>query len=126
MPDSPTNIYIAIVDDDESLCRSLARLLRISRIQPIIYHSAESFLSDTKHPMFDCLLLDIRLGGMSGIELAQRLGRGTPIIFLTAHDEPEVRAQASETGCVAYLRKTESAQSVLAAIRKAVPAFQIP
>ena len=118
---SPANIYIAVVDDDESLCRSLGRLLRAAGIQPIIYNSAEAFLADAKHPTFDCLLVDIRLGGMSGIELAQWLGSATPVIFMTAHDEPEVRAQAGQTGCAAYLRKTDSAETMLAAIRKAVP-----
>lgn len=114
--------YVAVVDDDESLCRSLARFLRAAGIQPITYASAEAFLADTKHPTFDCLLLDIRLGGMSGLELAERLaasGSATPVIFITAQDEPETRAQALHAGCVAYLRKTDSAETLLAAIRKA-------
>lgn len=118
--------YVAVVDDDESLCRSLARLLRAAGIQPITYASAEAFLADTKQPTFDCLLLDIRLGGMSGLELAQRLaasGSGTPVIFITAQDEPEIRSQALQTGCVAYLRKTDSAETLLAAIRKAARAI---
>ncbi len=117
----PTNIYIAVIDDDESLCRSLGRVLRAAGLQPIIYYSAEAFLADAKHRTFDCLLLDIRLGGMSGVELAQRLGSATPVIFITAHDEPEVRQQALQTGCAAYLRKTDSAETVLAAIRKVLP-----
>ena len=90
-------IYVAVVDDDESVCRSFGRLLRAAGIQPITYPSAESFLADTKHPQFGCLVLDIQLGGMSGIELGQRLvadGGHTPIIFITAHDEPEARAGA--------------------------------
>jgi FixJ family two-component response regulator len=89
----------------------LGRLLRAAGIQPITYASAEAFLADTKHPQFDCLVFDIQLGGMSGIELAQRLkaeGQHTPIVFMTAHDDPEVRAEAEVTGCVAYFRKTDS------------------
>lgn len=117
---SSTNIYVAVVDDDENLCRSMVRVLRASGIQSTTYHSAEAFLADVKHPSFDCLLLDIRLTGMSGIELAKRLGAATPVIFITAHDEPEVREQALPTGCAAYLRKTDSAETLLAAIRKAV------
>jgi FixJ family two-component response regulator len=114
-------IYVAVVDDDERLCRSLSRLLRAAGIQPITYASAEAFLADTKHPQFDCLVLDIQLGGMSGIELAQRVvadGGHTPIVFITAHDDPEARAEAEAAGCVAYFRKTDSGAEVLEAIRR--------
>jgi FixJ family two-component response regulator len=118
-----TPIYVAVVDDDESLCRSLGRLLRAANIQPVTYASAEAFLADDKHPKFDCLVLDIHLGGMSGIELGQRLvaeGRRAPFIFITAHDDPETRATAEAAGCVAYFRKTDSGADVLEAIRRAV------
>ncbi len=114
-------IYVAIVDDDESVCRSFGRLLRAAGIQPITYDSAESFLADTKHPQFGCLVLDIQLGAMSGIELAQRLaadGGHTPIIFITAHDEPEARSGAESVGCAAYFCKTAPGSEVLEAIRR--------
>src|SRR5277367_6713456 len=97
-------IYVGIVDDDESVCRSVGRLLRAVGIQPITYASAESFLADAKRPEFGCLVLDIRLGAMSGIELAQTLtaeGWRIPIIFITAHDDPEARAAAEAVGCAA-------------------------
>ena len=68
-----TPIYVAVVDDDESVCRSLGRLLRAAGFQPITYTSAESFLADKNRPQFGCLVLDIQLGAMSGIELAQKL-----------------------------------------------------
>jgi FixJ family two-component response regulator len=116
-----TNIYIAVVDDDESLCRSLGRLLRAAGIQPITYLSAEAFLADTKHPRFDCLVLDIQLGGMSGIKLQRRLvaaGDKTPVIFITAHDDPEAREEALASGCAAFFRKIDSGAQVLEAIRK--------
>jgi FixJ family two-component response regulator len=120
---SNQNIYIGIVDDDESVCRSLSRFLRAAELQPITYRSAEAFLADTKHPKFDCLVLDIQLDGMSGLELSRQLVVGqdlTPVIFITAHDDPAVRAQALAGGCVGYFRKTDSGQDVLAAIRRAV------
>lgn len=113
-------IYIAVVDDDESVCRSLGRLLRAAGLQPITYASAESFLADKKHPQFGCLVLDVQLGGMSGIELAQKLvaeGGRTPTVFITAHDDPELRTQAETTGCAAFFRKTDSGTEVLEAIR---------
>ena len=116
---SPT--YVAVVDDDESICRSFGRLLRAAGLQPVTYGSAESFLADTKHPRFGCLVLDIQLGAISGIELARRLsaaGGCTPIIFITAHDDPEARSAADALGCSAYFRKTDSGKEVLETIRK--------
>jgi FixJ family two-component response regulator len=116
-----TPIYVAVVDDDESLCRSLGRLLRAAGIQPVTYSSAEEFLADTKRPRFDCLVLDIQLGGMSGIELQRRLagvGEKTPVIFITAHDDPGARAEAEAVGCASFFRKTDSGTDVLAAIRR--------
>ncbi len=120
---STTTTYVAIVDDDESVCRSFGRLLRAAGIQPITYTSAESFLADTKNPQFGCLVLDIQLGAMTGIELAQRLadaGSSTPVIFITAHEDPESRAAAEAVGCAAYFRKTDSGAEVLEAIQRAL------
>ncbi len=115
-------IYVAVVDDDESVCRSFSRFLRIAGFQAVTYASAEAFLQDAKRPRFDCLVLDIQLGGISGLELTQRLGAvndPTPVIFITAHDEPEVRAQALACGCAGYFRKSDPAEVVLNAIRRA-------
>ncbi len=116
-------IYVAIVDDDESVCRSLGRLLRASDFQPVTYPSAEAFLADTKHPRFDCLVLDIELGGISGIELRRRLSAvsdTTPVIFVTAHDDPESREAALAAGCAGFFHKNDSGSDLLEAIRKLV------
>jgi FixJ family two-component response regulator len=120
---NPRNIYIAVIDDDESLCRSMSRLLRASNLQAITYLSAEAFLADTKRPKFDCLLLDIQLKGMSGLDLSQRLSAvkdTTPVVFITAHDDQEVRAQAEASGCAGYFRKIDSGADILAAIHRAI------
>jgi len=117
---SATPMYVAVVDDDESLCRSLGRLLRAAGIHPVMYPSAEAFLADAKHPKFDCFVFDIQLGGMSGIELGRLLverGSRTPFIFITAHDDEAVRDEAKAVGCSAYFRKTDSGADVLEAIR---------
>ena len=117
---STVTIYVAVIDDDENICRSFGRLLRAAGIQPITYCSAEAFLADTKHPQFDCIVLDIQLGGMSGIELSRRLaagGKRPPIIFITAHDNPDARAEAEAAGCAAYFQKSDSGAEVIAAIR---------
>jgi len=113
-------IYIAVVDDDENVCRSFARLLRAAGMQPITYESAEAFLADTRHPQFSCVVLDVQLGGMSGIELARQFvaeGRRLPVVFITAHDDPTVRAAAEAAGCAAYFRKTDSGKEMLETIK---------
>jgi len=117
------NIYIGIVDDDESVCRSLGRFLRAAHAQPITYPSAEALLADTKRPKFDCLVLDVQLGGMSGLELSRYLiaeNDTTPVIFITAHDDPAAKAEAEANGCRGYFRKTDSGKDVLAAIHRAI------
>ena len=121
----PRELNVAIVDDDDSLCRSMARLIRASGMSPAIFCSAEEFLDDDGHEAFDCLILDIQLGGMSGIQLCERLtqsGTRTPVVFLTAHDEQEQRERAERAGCAAFLGKTEPAERLLAAINEAIDA----
>lgn len=116
-------IYVAVVDDDESVCRSFARLLRTAGFQSVTYASAEAFLEDTKRPRFDCLVLDIQLEGMSGLELSQRLASVhdlTPIVFITAYDNPAARVTAEASGCAGFFRKTDPGASVIEAINQAV------
>ena len=113
--------YVAVVDDDRtSACRS--RACSRNGDQPITYGSAEAFLADTKRPKFDCMVFDVQLGGMSGIELPNPLaaagGRPTTVIYITAHDDPETRASAEASGCAAYFRKNESGAKVLETIRR--------
>ena len=118
-------IKVAVVDDDTSFLRSQERLLRAAGFEPLGYPSGESFLQESPRPPLDCVILDLRLGPMTGFDLARRLavdGPRVPVIFITAHDEPEACAQARQLGCAAYLRKPFSAQSLIAAIRRAIAA----
>jgi FixJ family two-component response regulator len=120
---SKCNSYVAVVDDDESVCRSFSRLLSLAGFQPVSYASAEAFLEDAKRPRFDCLVLDIQLDGISGLELSHRLAAvndGTPVVFITAHDDPAVRATALASGCVGFFCKSDSGADVLDAISKAI------
>ena len=115
--------YIAVIEDDEGLRRSLARLLRAAGYQPVTYQSAEAFLNDAKHPVFDCLVVDVQLDGMSGIELSEQLavsGSMTPLIFLTAHEDCEVLRQTIRAPVAGFLRKNEPSAAVFAAIDKAI------
>jgi len=117
-----SHTYIAIVDDDSSLCLSLSRLLRLEHFQPVGYASAEDFLADDRHLRFDCVVLDIRLGGMSGLELLARLDAektALPVIVVTAVDEPATRARAKALGCVGFFSKSAPGSGIIAAIRRA-------
>jgi len=120
---NPGNVYVGVVDDDENLLRSLARLLRAAGMQPITYLSAEAFRADAKRPRFDCLVLDVQLPGMSGIDLRNQLaaeGATTAILFVTAHDDPQARASALAGPCAGYFRKTDAGSDILDTIRRAV------
>jgi FixJ family two-component response regulator len=115
---NPTR-HIAVIDDDESYCRSVVRLLRAAAYLPTTYHSAEAFLADAERPPFSCLLLDVSMEGMSGIDLGRRLadsGSTTPVIYVTAHDDDATRVAAQAAGCVAFISKVESSGELLRAI----------
>ena len=117
-------LQVGIVDDDEHLLRSFARFLRAAGMQPTAYTSAENFRSDSKHPRFDCLVLDVQLPGMSGIDLRNTLtleGDLTPVLFVTAHDDPMAREEAMAGPCAGYFRKTDAGSELLDALRQAVP-----
>jgi FixJ family two-component response regulator len=106
MPDQPS--FIAVIDDDESMCRALSRLLRTAGYVARDYFSAEAFLADPACSGACFVVADIQLRGMSGFDLQRRLHQerpDLPVAFITAHDEEETRAQAGDSGCVAYLRK---------------------
>jgi FixJ family two-component response regulator len=116
-------IKVAIVDDDESFASALERLFRASGFEARTYASAEAYLAPTTLPSPDCLVLDIQLSGMSGLDLQRRLhelGARAPIIFVTAHDAPGVREEALQGGCSAYLAKPVPRKSLLEAINKAI------
>ena len=119
MSDTPRSI--AVVDDDESMCTALARLLRASSYDVKTYSSGEALLGDPAHRNAHFLVLDVQLQGMSGFELRDRLaeeGIQTPIAFITAHDEPPTRERAWTGRCVAYLRKPFPGERLLDAIRR--------
>jgi FixJ family two-component response regulator len=114
---------IAIVDDDASIRRALARLLRSMSWQAVTFASAEAFLQTGMQELPGCLVLDVRLPGMTGLELLNHLvaaGISLPVILITAHDDVQVRGHATEAGAVAYLRKPVDEQDLLQAIQRAL------
>ena len=122
---NPNKINVTVVDDDESFACALERLFRASGFKVHTFSSAEAFLASTTRPPPDCLVLDIQLGGMSGLDLQQRLreiGNPAPIIFVTAHDAAGVRVEAERAGCAAYFLKPVPGKSLVETIKQAVNA----
>ncbi len=114
---------MAVVDDDESFSRAIGRLLRAAGFEPRLYPSAEAFLEQGAQVPADCIVLDIHLGGMSGLDLRRRLasqGENIPVIFVTAHDEAAAREEAQQVGGSAYLCKPVRGELLLDAINHAV------
>jgi FixJ family two-component response regulator len=97
---------IAVIDDDQSLRTAISRLLRVWGFRVDSYASAEAFLEQPTG--VHCLVLDLHLGGMSGLELQARLAddaRQVPIIFITAMEDSMIRRRALAAGAAAYLQK---------------------
>jgi FixJ family two-component response regulator len=105
------------------MLQGLSRLLSAHGFRVVRYTSAEAFLDNVAECEAACLVVDIHLGGISGIDLKRRLtssGSDFPVIFMTAADSEATRQAAAETGGVAYLRKPFSAQLLVDAINRAV------
>jgi FixJ family two-component response regulator len=115
---------ISVVDDDHSVRESLARLIRSVGFGVMVFGSAEEFLSAGPGRDPDCLILDIRMPGMNGLELQRELSStdpDLPVIFITAHgSDHEVRARALGAGAVDYLLKPLKEDEVLKAIDAAL------
>ncbi|MBB3391940.1 FixJ family two-component response regulator [Rhizobium sp. BK275] len=114
---------VAVVDDDASLRRSVRRLLNAYGFPAIEYASAEAFLRRDPEASIDCLVLDIDLGGMSGIELQRRLkeaGLKLPVIFITALEDDRLKTEAEQAGSIAYLRKPFAGSVLIEAVKKSV------
>jgi len=103
--DSP---LVAIVDDDELFRRSIERLVRSAGFRVEVFGSAEEFLERGDMDRTACAILDMKLPGMSGLDLQQRLiatPTPIPIVFVSAHDEAMMQARALRAGAVAFLKK---------------------
>jgi len=113
---------IAVVDDDPSVLRALTRLLRIRAFGARSYGSALDFLASLAKETPDCLIADLRMPGMSGLDLHRYLtGRGIqiPTIIITAHDEGDTRQRCEAAGIAGYLLKPLDETDLLEAIEKA-------
>ena len=115
--------FVAIVEDDIHVLRSMDRLLRAAGCRTQSFTSAEEFLGQLNLNMFSCVVLDVSLQGMNGLELQGRLSRShstVPIVFVTAVDLEEVKAAALQAGAIAYLPKPVNEGDLLKAIHSAL------
>lgn len=119
----PRPPMISIVDDDESVREALWGLVRSVGYTVSTFSSAEEFVNSDQLGKADCLILDVAMPGMGGIELQRRLLAGdsrVPVIFITAHEDEEIRAQALRNGAEAFLIKPFSEEALLDAIHGAL------
>ena len=116
---------ISIVDDDESMREAIQSLLRSVGFRAKTFASGEQFLQSDQIENTACLILDVRMPGMSGLELQRRLMATQcriPIVFVTAHGEEEARSRALQEGAVDFLLKPFSEEALLNAIQAALHA----
>ncbi len=110
---------VAVVENDAAMLKAIGRLLRASGIATALYPSAEAYLAREVAAPIACLVLDIDLDGMSGIDLQARLaaaGVAPPIIFVTSQADQHYERRARALGCLAYLRKPFASQALLQAL----------
>lgn len=118
----PARKSVLVVDDDRSMLTSLKRLLREYGFDATGFESANALLGHGDFSRAVCIVLDIDLGGQSGFDLHRRLaneGVTVPVIYITGNDSQASRSTAIESGCLAYLTKPFTAQSLIEAIEKA-------
>ena len=119
----PNSSLISVVDDDDSVRESLSGLMRSVGFGVMVFASAEELLSSNHLSDTNCLILDVRMPGMNGLELQRRLAashRSIPVIFITAHGDEEARVRALNGGAVEYLLKPFSEEALLKAIDTAL------
>jgi FixJ family two-component response regulator len=123
VPVPRTSQAIAVIDDDESVRKALRRLLLSFGLEVETFATAEEFLARAQGESPACLILDVRMPGISGLELQQRLGaarRRIPIVFITAHRDQQACHEALAAGAVDFLFKPFDEQALLNAVSQAL------
>jgi len=113
---------VSIVDDDESIREALQGLMKAAGIPALVFASAEEFLDSGQQSRTGCLIADIRMPGMSGLQLQSKLNSDhhrIPIIFITAHGDENVRIEAVRAGAVEFLTKPFDKVVLLDSVRAA-------
>jgi two-component system response regulator FixJ len=118
----PAGRTVYVLDDDEPVRRSLERLLRSAKFEPVTFEHPDAFLIAAKTIKAGCLLLDIRLRGMNGLEVQQhlnRIRRDLPIIVVTAQGDTQTVVHAMKAGAIDFLEKPYSDRALLSSIEMA-------
>lgn len=119
MPEAKRRSLVYVIDDDESVRKALKRLLRSADLDVETFSSAEEFLSNSREDQNTCILIDIRMPGLTGFDLQKRLlskGVPIPVIVISATDDRQTREHARELGAVGFFRKPVDDQALLDAI----------
>jgi FixJ family two-component response regulator len=115
--------FIAVVDDDYRILESLENLLESAGYDAAVFSSAESFLESSALAEAHCLITDVRMPEIDGLELQRRVKRQRPelpVIFMTAHNDTQVERRAGEQGAAGFLRKSFTGTEFLQAVRQAL------
>jgi FixJ family two-component response regulator len=114
---------VYVVEDDASVMKGLARLLRAWSYDVRLCASAQEFLDGPGSREADCLILDVHMPGLSGLDLQQALqerGAGVPVVFVTGHGDAAAQVDALDHGAVAFLKKPFTDQELLTAVTRAL------
>ena len=116
---TPTVPLISIVDDDESVRVALKSLIDSVGFRAEVFGSGEEFLNSPYISQTDCLIADVRMPGIGGLELQDRLNAANlsiPVVFISAHDDGEAQARGLRAGAIEFLKKPFSEDALLGAI----------
>ena len=120
------NITVFIIDDDEPVRRALKRLIKVAGFTSKTFGTALEFIDSGCYQSAGVLVLDVRMPGMSGLELQKHLtdvSSNIPIIFISAHEDIQARNMALEAGAIAFLKKPVEDQTLLDAIQEAFSSY---
>ena len=119
MADDPTAALVVVIEDEKPSRDALGRLLKAGGFEPVLFDGAEAFLAARPVSKPLCLIVDVHLGGMSGLDLQQHLrstGCSVPVIITTGRREPHISRRARQDGCAALLWKPFPADALLSVI----------
>jgi FixJ family two-component response regulator len=119
MFDEQSAAHVAVIEDDDLERGALGRLLQVGGFEPDLFDSAETFIASRQDHDWLCIVVDVNLGGISGIDLQRQLraeGSEVPIIMTTGNKVDAVRERAEQAGCVAFLWKPFTGDAILALV----------